>query len=266
VIDLSGKVAFVTGAGRGIGQGCALQLARCGADLIINDRPGSPDLASTAEEIRALGRRCTAIEADVFSRAGCEKLVQAALEAASRIDIFVSNPAFSRRSAFLDFPADVFEQTMNGTLISGFHMSQLVARHMVTRGGGGKIVFMSSVQGEMPISLCSAYGAAKAGLNHLTRSIAVELAPHRINVNAIEPGWIDTPGEHAAFSDETIAAEGKRLPWGRLGLPRDIGNAVAFLVSEEADYITGVVLPVDGCFRFKDCGAEKIIPITEPAR
>jgi glucose 1-dehydrogenase len=116
----------------------------------------------------------------------------------------------------------------------------------------------------MPISLCAAYGAAKAGLNHLTRSIAVELAPYRINVNAIEPGWIDTPAEHIAFSDETLASEGPLLPWGRLGLPEDIGNAAAFLVSDDADYITAAVLPVDGCFRFKDCQAEKIISPSEP--
>ena len=115
----------------------------------------------------------------------------------------------------------------------------------------------------MPISLCTPYGAAKAGLNHMMRSIAVELAPHRINVNAIEPGWIDTPGEHVTFSEETIASEGQRLPWGRMGLPEDIGNAAAFLVSDEADYITGTVLPVDGCFRFKDCRAETIRPVTE---
>lgn len=266
MIDLTGKIALVTGAGRGIGQGCALQLARCGADLIINDRPGSSDLRATAEKIRALGRQCVAIEADVFSRVGCENLVRAALEACERIDILVSNPAFSRRSGFLEFPPELFEQTIQGTLTSGFHISQLVARHMVARGQGGKIVFMSSVQAEMPISMCSAYGAAKAGLNHMTQSIAVELAPHRINVNAIEPGWIDTPGEHVAFTEETITAEGQRLPWGRIGVPRDIGYAAAFLVSDEADYITGVVLPVDGCFRFKDCGPEKVIPLTEPRR
>ena len=95
----------------------------------------------------------------------------------------------------------------------------------------------------------------------MTRSIAVELAPHRINVNAIEPGWIDTPGERVSFSAETIEKEGQRLPWGRMGLPEDIGYAAAFLCSKEADYITAVVLPVDGCFRFKDCGPETIEPI-----
>lgn len=262
-MDLAGRIALVTGAGRGIGKGCAIQLARHGANIVINDRPGSPDLAATAEEIRSLGRTCCALEGDVFSRAGCEQLVGASLKQMGRIDILVSNPAYSHRGVFLDYPPVEFERTINGTLISGFHMSQLVARHMVARGGKGKIVFISSVQAEMPISLCAAYGAAKAGLNHLTRSIAVELAPYRINVNAIEPGWIDTPGEHIAFSEETMATEGKQLPWGRLGLPEDIGNAAAFLASDDADYITAAVLPVDGCFRFKDCQPEKIIALSE---
>ena len=265
-MNLTGKIALITGAGRGIGKGCALQLARNGADLVINDRPGSSDLEATANEIRSLGRSCHAIEGDLFSRPGCERLVQAALESVARIDILISNPAYSRRGTFLEYAPEEFERTINGTLTSGFHMSQLLARHMVSRGGGGKIVFISSVQAEMPISLCAPYGAAKAGLNHMMRSIAVELAPHRINVNAIEPGWIDTPGERIAFSEETIATEGQLLPWGRLGLPEDIGNAAAFLVSDEADYITATVLPVDGCFRFKDCGAEKIISSTDVKR
>jgi glucose 1-dehydrogenase len=243
-----------------------LQLAARGADVAINDRAGSADLESTAKEIRDLGRTCHLFEGDIFSRAGCERIVAQALEAFGRIDILISNPAYSRRGAFLEYAPEEFERTINGTLTSGFHMSQLVARHMVARGGGGKIVFISSVQAEMPISLCAPYGAAKAGLNHMMRSISVELAPHRINVNAIEPGWIDTPGERVAFSEETMASEGRKLPWGRLGLPDDIGNAAAFLASDEADYITGVVLPVDGCFRFKDCGAEKIILPSEPKR
>lgn len=255
-MDLTGKTALVTGAGRGIGKGCALELARCGADVVVNDRPGSPDLAETAEAIQLMGRRCVAIEGDVFSRAGCEKLVAETLAAVEVLDVLVSNPAFSRRAAFLDYTADDFERTIAGTLVSGFHMSQLVGRHMVERGQGGKIIFISSVQAEMPFGMCAPYGAAKAGLNHLMRTIAVELSGHRINVNAIEPGWIDTPGEHEMFDDQTIASIGKLLPWGRLGLPQDIGHAAAFLASEFADYITGAVLPVDGLYRFKDCRDE----------
>jgi glucose 1-dehydrogenase len=126
---------------------------------------------------------------------------------------------------------------------------------MVERAGGGKIVFISSVQAQIPSALCFAYGAAKAGLNHMMRSIAVELCDYRINVNAIEPGWIDTPGEHVTFSEETMAEESQKLPWKRMGQPDDIGKAAAFLASSDADYITGVVLPVDGLYRFGHCVA-----------
>jgi glucose 1-dehydrogenase len=260
-MNLTGKIAIVTGGGRGIGKGCALELAQRGADILLNDRPGSPDLETAAAEIRELGRACHAIEADVFSRAGCEELLKASLEITGRVDILISNPAYSRRAAFLEYSPEEFERTIQGTLTSGFHMSQLTARHMIQRGAGGKIVFISSVQAEMPMSLCVAYGAAKAGLNHMMRTIAVELSAYRIHVNAIEPGWIDTPGEHATFDEETIEREGKRLPWGRLGVPADIGRAAAFLASDEADYITGTVLPVDGGFRYKDCRVENMKPL-----
>lgn len=265
-MKLAGKTALVTGAGRGIGKGCALELAKNGADLVINDRPGSPDLSQTAEEIRALGRRCAVVEADVFARSGCEELVETAVREMTRIDILVSNPAFSRRGFFLDYPPELFEQTIQGTLTSGYHMSQLVARHMVAGIGdraeeiecSGKIIFISSVQAEIPSAMCFAYGAAKAGLNHMTRSIAVELSPYRINVNVIEPGWIDTPGEHTTFSNETIAEEGRKLPWKRLGGPDEIGKAAAFLASSEASYITGSVIPVDGLYRYKDCVPDRV--------
>ena len=139
-------------------------------------------------------------------------------------------------------------------------MGQLVARHMVERGGGGKIVFISSVQAEMPLARSAAYGAAKLGLNHMARTMAVELSEHRINVNVIEPGWIDTPGEHETFDEEVMRERGSKLPWGRLGTPDDIGKAAAFLSSDDADYITGSVLPVDGAFRFKDCRPSNLNP------
>lgn len=258
-MELSGKVALVSGSGRGIGKGCALALARAGAWLIVNDRPGSDELASTADAIRALGRPCTAIEADVFSRNGCEALVAEAIREAARIDVLVSNPAYSRRGEFLDYDPQDFERTVGGTLTSGFHLSQLVARHMVERGEGGKIVFISSVQAAMPLARSVAYNAAKAGLNHMAATIAVELSAHRINVNVIEPGWIDTPGERDAFGADRMQAEAPELPWGRLGTPSDVGKAAAFLASDDADYITGAALRVDGGFWFKDCRATRMI-------
>jgi len=243
---LTGKVALVSGAGRGIGKGCALSLARAGADLVLNERPGSESLAATVAEVEGMGRRAWGIESDAFSRSGCEALVSAALAAAGRVDLLVCNPAFSRRAPFLETDPEIFARTLDGTLSSGFHLAQLVARHMVERGSGGKIVFVSSVHSESPFSLACAYNAAKAGLNHLMRTIAGELTGARINVNAIAPGWIDTPGEREAFSDQVIEEAGEGLPWGRLGLPEDIGHAALFLCSAAADYVTGQVLTVDG--------------------
>ncbi|WP_339911044.1 SDR family oxidoreductase [Symmachiella dynata] len=252
-MKLAGKQALVTGAGRGIGKGCALELARAGADVVINDRPGSPDVQATAQEIRDLGRQCTVVESDIFSRSGCEELVERAIAAAGTLDILVSNPAYTVRCEFLDYDPDVFEKVIQGTLVSGFHVAQLTARQMVKSKTPGRIVFISSVQAAMPYRLSVGYNAAKAGLNHMARTIAVELTEHNIRVNVIEPGWIDTPGEHIAFDEETIREQGEKLPLKRLGTPADIGKAATFLCSDDADYVTGEVLRVDGGFWFKDC-------------
>src|SRR5439155_16793948 len=186
------------------------------------------------------------VEGDIFERSSCERVVARALQALGRIDLFISNPAFSRRGAFLDYDPQTFDNVLKGTLFGGFHMSQLVARHMVERGGGGKIVFISSVHARIPFARSVAYNAGKWGLNGMAFTIAAELVQHRINVNVIEPGWIDTPGEHETFGDDVIRQSAPTLPWGRLGTPEDIGKAAVFLCSDDADYITGTALLVDG--------------------
>lgn len=249
---LDGKIALVTGSGRGIGRGCALELARAGAKIIINDRPGKTDAQETMIMIRNLGQDSILLEADIFSRSECETLVTRAISQFGRIDILVSNPAYNVRQPFLDYEPALFEKVIQGTLTSGFHMSQLVARHMVERGSGGKIVFISSVHALVPYPRSVAYNAAKAGLNHLARTIAVELSPQRINVNIIEPGWIDTPGEHETFGTPFMNEKGGQLPWGRFGTPSDIGQAAVFLASSDADYLTGSILRVDGGLVYKD--------------
>ena len=250
-MKLAGRKALVTGAARGIGRGCALELAKAGADLAVNDLAAGPEIESLVAEIQALGRRAVVVAGDAFHRPSCEGIVEQAIQELGQLDILVSNPAYSRRSDFLDYDPATFEQVLRGTLVGGFHMGQLVARHMVSRGGGGKIVFISSVQARIPAVRSVAYNAGKAGLNQMAFTMAAELARHRINVNVIEPGWIDTPGEHATFGSETIALEGPKLPWGRLGMPADIGRAAVFLASDDADYITGASLLVDGGFALR---------------
>src|SRR5438105_12527007 len=238
-MKLLGKKALVTGAARGIGRGCALELARAGADVAINDRERTAQVEAVIAEIQALGRQAVLIEGDIFARPGCESVVARAVQALGQIHILVSNPAYSRRGDFLEYDPETFEKVIQGTLTSGFHMSQLVAKQMVAQGHGGKMVFISSVHARIPYVRSVAYNAAKSGLNHMACTIAAELARHRINVNVIEPGWIDTPGEHEIFGSEAIRQAAPTLPWGRLGTPEDIGKAAVFLASPDADYITG---------------------------
>jgi glucose 1-dehydrogenase len=245
-MKLLGKTALITGAARGIGRGCAIELARAGADIAINDRVCDDRTEAVVAEIQALGRRAILVEGSVFERSSCESVVSRAIKLLGQVNILVSNPALQRRADFLEFDSETFTKVIEGTLTGGFHMSQLVARHMVKQGGGGKIVFISSCHVHIPYARSVAYNAGKGGLNQMAFTIAAELYPHRINVNVIEPGWIDTPGEHEAFGDDLMAKAGPALPWGRFGTPEDIGKAAAFLASDDADYITGAALRVDG--------------------
>jgi glucose 1-dehydrogenase len=245
-MKLEGKTALVTGAARGIGRGCALELAKAGANLAINDRVPSELTASLKVEIEALGRRAVIVAGDAFDRSSCESFVSRTIEALGPIDVLISNPAYSRRSDFLNYDPETFEETLRGTLTAGFHLGQLVARQMVAADRGGSIILISSVHARIPYIRSVAYNAAKAGLNHMALTMAAELLAHRIRVNVIEPGWIDTPGEHETFGSDQIASAAPRLPWGRLGTPADIGRAAVFLASDDADYITGTSLLVDG--------------------
>jgi len=260
-MKLAGRKALVTGAARGIGRGCALELARAGADVAINDREVTPEAEAVVAEIRALGRQAVLIAGDAFARASCEQIAARAIQELGKIDILISNPAFSRRGDYLTYDPELFEKTLQGTLVAGFHMSQFIARHLVERNARGKIVFISSVHARIPFARAAAYNAAKAGLNHLAQTLAAELLPQRINVNVIEPGWIDTPGEHATFGSDKIAEAAPTMPWGRLGQPEEIGKAAAFLCSDDADYITGASLLVDGGLHLRAA-----IPAVEPPR
>jgi glucose 1-dehydrogenase len=249
--SLSGKVALVTGASRGIGQGIALSLAARGADVVINYRSHPGEARQVAGEVEGMGCRALIWQADVAEQDAVAAMVAATVEQFGRLDIAIANAAHSIREPVVDAVWQNVERVVQVSQFGVFHTCQLAAQQMVAQaeaGGGGKIVIISSILEEMPAPGSAAYNMAKAAINHLGRTMAVELAPYRINVNMVNPGWIDTPGERQFATEEQLSQGGKRLPWGRLGTPEDIGKAVAFLASDDADYITGATLRVDGGF------------------
>jgi glucose 1-dehydrogenase len=166
-----------------------------------------------------------------------------------KIDAVVANAAFSIRERVVDAQWEHVLRTLEVTQFGVFHTCQAAARQMVRQGNGGKIVIVGSVLGEIPFPSSSAYNMAKAAVNHLGRTVAAELAADRINVNVVNPGYIDTPGERKFATEADILRAARNIPWGRLGTPRDIGRAVAYLASDDADYVTGSALVVDGGYR-----------------
>jgi glucose 1-dehydrogenase len=247
---LEEKVALVTGASRGIGRGIARCLAAEGADVVVNYRSHAAEAEAVVDAVTALGQRAWACQADVSHRQAVAEMISQTVARFGHLDIAVANAAMSIREPVIEADWDHVERVLQVSQFGVFHTCQLAARQMVRQVDagrpGGKIVIISSILEELPAPGSGAYNMAKAAINHLGRTMAAELACHRINVNMVNPGWIDTPGERRYASQEELAAAGARIPWGRLGTPEDVGQVVAFLVSDEADYVTGATLRVDG--------------------
>lgn len=244
---LAGKRAIVTGASRGIGRGIAIELARRGADVVVNCLD---DARQEAEEVcqrcRELGGRAQAIAADVASEANVEALLDEATAWLGGLDIAVPNAAFSDRKLMLQADMEGFQRTIDVTMWGAFYVVRGAAKRMVAAGQGGNLVLISSPHALMAMPGAMAYNMAKAAVDQLGRTAAVELAQHRIRVNLVHPGWIDTPGERKFFSEETLREKGSQLPWGRLGRSEEIGRGVAFLCDPASEYITGSTLTIDG--------------------
>jgi len=248
-IDLSGKVALITGASRGIGKGCAIEMARAGADVVINYFNHRDDAESVADDVRVLGREALIRQGDVADRAVVDDLVEASVAHFGHLDIAVCNAYYSERQPFLEIEVSKMQRTLDVTLWGTFHAAQTAARQMVRQGQGGSMVFISSLFADIANPGSLSYNVAKAGVDHMMETIATELTEHRIRCNAIQPGWIDTPGERKYSTEQEIVEGVARMPWGRLGTIEDIGMAAAYLSSDAADYITGSTLRVDGGYR-----------------
>ncbi|MEX2183229.1 MAG: 3-oxoacyl-[acyl-carrier-protein] reductase [Chloroflexota bacterium] len=244
MIDLTGKSALVTGGSRGIGRAIALRLATQGADVAFTYRGNAAAAAETRAAVEALGRTALAIQGDVSDRASADVVVKAVLEAFGKVDILVNNAGITRDDLIMRMSDEDWRDVLETNLFGAFWMTKAVTRPML-KARSGRIVNMTSVSGQAGQTGQANYSAAKAGLIGLTKATARELASRGITANAVAPGFVlteltqDLPAELQAQITE-------RTPLGRFGTTDEIANAVAFLVSDEAAYITGQVLAVDG--------------------
>ncbi len=244
MIDLTGKVALVTGGSRGIGRAIALRLAQQGADIAFMDR-GAPETgAQTRADIEALGRQAVFFAGDVTDPEACSAFVQAAIDAYGKVDILVNNAGITRDDLVMRMGIDEWKMVLEVNLFGAFYCTKAVLRPML-RARAGRIINMSSVSGQAGQAGQANYSSSKAGLIGLTKAVAREVASRGITANAVAPGFIVT--ELTKDLPEELQDQiRKATPLGHFGTVDDIANAVAFLASDEAGYITGQVLAVDG--------------------
>lgn len=246
MFELTDKVMIVTGAGRGIGKSIALKAAQAGADLSIGSRTMS-ELEEVAKEVRGMGRRCECFPLDVTKVDSINAFVDSTLKAFGRIDILVNNAGFNKIKPALEITEEEFDYIVDANLKNVFFMSCAVARHIIERGGGGRIINISSQVGVVGGPLRAPYSGAKGGVTLLTKSLAAEWAQHGITVNAVAPTVTRTPlAEKAMENPEFKSKVLQNILLGRLAEPDEIAAAVIYLASDEASIVTGHTLVVDG--------------------
>jgi 3-oxoacyl-[acyl-carrier protein] reductase len=244
-MDLTDKVAIVTGSARGIGREIALKLAEVGADVAVNDiEAAAESMEGVVKEIKALNRRSLAVTADVSSSVDVNRLIETVINEFGKIDILVNNAGVTRDQLLMKMTEEEWDTVLDIDLKSAFLCTKAVIRHMLKQRSG-RIISIASVVGMVGNAGQANYASAKAGIIGLTKSIAKEVGSRSITVNAIAPGYIQTKMTEQ-LSDEQRQEMLKHIPLASLGTPRDVAEAVAFLASDEARYITGHVLNVDG--------------------
>jgi NAD(P)-dependent dehydrogenase (short-subunit alcohol dehydrogenase family) len=236
MIDLSGRVVIITGAGGGVGEGIARSFAEAGSSLV---------LATRTSPVGEVGAKQTVVHVDLNEALAPTLIVEAALENFGRVDGLVNNAGIQPLASTLDVTDEDFRQMLETNVIAVHRLTQAVAHQMIEQGEGGAIVHIASIEGIQPAPLHGHYATAKAGLRMHARAAAQELGPHRIRVNTVSPGLIDRPGLESDWP-EGVQRWLSSVPLGRLGTADDVGDACVFLCSEMAAFITGVDLVIDG--------------------
>jgi glucose 1-dehydrogenase len=245
-VDLTGRVAVVTGASLGIGRATALALAEAGAAVVANYRSHDGRAEEVVESIRQAGGRALKHQGDVADQSAVEDLMAVAVREFGKLDIAVSNAAYSDREFFYEADMAGFRRTIDVTMWGAFHLLRAASQQMIRQGNGGVIVLVSSPHAFIPAPKSMAYNMSKAAIDHMARTAAIEVAPFKIRVNLIQPGWTDTPGERKFASEDTLRAAGAKIPLGRLGTPEEMADGILFLCDPRQEYMTGATLLIDG--------------------
>jgi len=248
LFDLTGKVALVTGSGRGLGRAIAVGLADHGASVVVCSRTMA-EAEDAAEEIRAAGHEGFAVQADTGDRSSCQQLIDATVAKFGRIDVLVNNAGIDVIEPAEDVSEEAWDEILNINLKGYFNCSQFAARQMLAQGTGGSIANNSSIASGVGIAGLTAYAAAKGGVNQMTKVMAVEWAPKGIRVNAFAPGYFQNVMRGATAEHQRPEKQQQVItftPMGRRGLPEELVGPVVFLASDASSYVTGAVLFVDG--------------------
>jgi glucose 1-dehydrogenase len=246
-MSLKGKVAIVTGGNSGIGMAIVLELARQGANIVI-DYVAHPEATEALEQqIRALGDCVIGVKADVSQVAELQKLFDVAVKEFGRVDIMVNNAGVETRTSVLDTTEEQYEKVMAINLKSAFFGTQLAAKQMIQQGGGGRIINITSVHEDWPMPGNTAYCLSKGGMRMLTRTAGVELAPHNILVTGVGPGAVATPINQSTMQNPALLQKlNSAIPLGRMAKPEEIANLVAYLAGDGASYLTATTIFADG--------------------
>lgn len=245
-MSFEGKTALVTGSSKGIGASIALELGKRGSNVTVNCHSGVEEADAVADSIREAGSKSLVVQADVSEQSAVDAMVNKTVDEFGRLDYFISNAVYSDRELLENADMEGFRRTVDVSMWGAFYGLRAAALQMIKQGDGGSIVIVSSPHAVIPFPTAMAYNMSKAAIDHMARTAAIELVRHKIRVNIFHPGWIDTPGERKFFTEEQIQQGAKDLPMNRMGTPEEMANGVCFLLGEEAAYMTGSTLTMDG--------------------